>query len=150
MNFTDFPITHIITHQLTKTDYIFLLLHNNNINVQILNVSFFFINPKRKTYIYIFIYTTILSKLYHTRVHVLVRAYSKRRWRTIRKKASKEEEKRLDDGLRVFVSRVPVYLFLLWVARALYTLDGLSRFLSLSHTNRQILGSSRLRKRRRR
>ncbi len=32
---------------------------------------------------------------------------------------------------------MPVYLFLLWVARALYTLDGLSRFLSLSHTNRQ-------------
>lgn len=31
-----------------------------------------------------------------------------------------------------FVSRVPVYLFLLWVARALYTLDGLSRFLFLT------------------
>jgi hypothetical protein len=45
---------------------------------------------------------------------------------------------------------VPVYLFLLWIALALYTLDGLSRFLSLSYTNRQILGSSRPRKKRRR
>jgi hypothetical protein len=29
------------------------------------------------------------------------------------------------------VSRVPVYLFLFWVARALYTLDSLSWFLSI-------------------
>jgi hypothetical protein len=33
-----------------------------------------------------------------------------------------------------FVSRVPVYLFLLWVARALHTLDGLS---FSSHTHKQ-------------
>jgi hypothetical protein len=78
---------------------------------------------------------------------MLVRAYSKRRWRMIRKKTSKKEEKRLG-GLGVFVSRVPVYLFLLWVARALYTLDSLFLvfFLSLFHTNRQISGSRRLRK----
>jgi hypothetical protein len=70
---------------------------------------------------------------------VLQRAYSKRRWRTIRKKANKKEEERLS-GLRV-LCRACLFIYFCSGSRARYTrwMVSLSFFI---HTNRQILGNS--------
>jgi hypothetical protein len=68
--------------------------------------------PKKKTDTYI----TRLSKLHHTRVRVCV---SKSLLET-KKESEQERGRETWCGLWVFVSRVPVYLFLLWVARVIH------------------------------
>lgn len=86
------------------------------------------INERRTVYIY----TIILSKLHHTRVRVLMKAYSKRRRKTMRKKTSKTKEESLGD-FRILCC-VCLFIYFCSGLRALYTLNSLflSFFLSLS------------------
>ena len=69
----------------------------------------------------------------------------------MRKRLKKERKKDLAAVSKLFVARACLFIFALGCAQATHTLDGfslsLSLCLSLLHPERQIAGSSRLRRR---
>lgn len=150
MNFTDFPITHIINHRLRKINWFFPFTTYYRITLLIVrskrflfSSSFFLLLNLKKKRIYLSfalfplslsLLLTLVSQLHHTRVRVLGKAYSKRRWRTIRERERENEREREREtrcGLRV-LSCACLFIYFCSGLCALYTLDSLSRFPSPS------------------
>lgn len=147
MNFTDFPITHIIKHRLRKKlNWFFPFTTYYRITLLIVRskqFSFFFASQsKKETDISFFrslssLLLTLVSQLHHTRVRVLGKAYSKRRWRTIREreteKTNKKEKERDSVWSDGFLSCACLFIYFCSGLCALYTLDSLSLSLSFSY-----------------
>lgn len=140
MNFTDFPITHIINHRLRKINWFFPFTTYYRITLLIVrskrflfSSSFFLLLNLKKKRIYLSFALfplplslsssdSSLTITSHTSACVRKSLLKKKMEDDQRERERKRARKRKRDSVwsEGFVLRVPVYLFLLWVVRFIH------------------------------